>query len=80
MNTGTIIALISGITALIAALTGLVTLIVHIVRHDPIPSDNPGNSPAKTRIIAPGATDRPKYKTDYDALDGGLWHYLNPEK
>ena len=53
MNAATITALISAITALIGAATGLIILIVHIVRHQPIPGDNPPNSPAKPGLISP---------------------------
>lgn len=53
MNPATITALIAALTALVGAVSGLITLIVHIRNHTPIPPENPPNSGAKPSLIAP---------------------------
>jgi len=57
VNTATLTALISALTALIGAVITLVTLLVHIKNHQPIPPDNPGNSPARPSLISPTPPD-----------------------
>lgn len=60
MNAGTITALISGLTALVGSISGLIILIVHVIRHQPLPGDNPVNSPVKPGLVNPAIPDPPK--------------------
>lgn len=60
MNPATITALITAITALLGTVSGLVILIVHIIRHQPIPGDNPPNSGVKPSLITPSKPDWPE--------------------
>ena len=57
MNAGTITAVITGATAVIGAVTSLVIVIMHIIRHQPMPGDNTGKAAAKPGMIPP-ATDQ----------------------
>ena len=59
VNTVDIPTLITAITAFIVAATGLISLVMHIINHQPIPDDKPADPPGKPSLITPVKWDKP---------------------